>query len=345
MVVDEPLLLFQGQYLQCLDTDFLTWPPVSLLKQPDALSFLFKRLFDTSNSPKLPPAGYQLKVLNSLFARIENLPGCALKESSDDQQEPWKSLSSHRSHLDAVSAYVERDSQHDAFVSFNCVLQTIRLDAQDWRPITLLEPRSLVVGSKHTGHRTWEGALHLATFLLTSPTMVADKTILELGAGTGLLSILCAKYLGAKQVRATDGDEKVVQGLDHNLQLNGMETRSQVSPRRLVWGQDFQGTWVQDEYETRPFDVVLGADIIYDKTATEALVKTLRMLVDMQPRSKILMSNAVRFPDVFALFRQGCEHHNLRVREIEHEMTPLSKQKSLFYSTAMPLQILEIGAA
>lgn len=45
---------------------------------------------------------------------------------------------------------------------------------------------------------------------------------------------------------------------------------------------------------------------IYEKRATEALVEALRSLLDMRPQARILLSNALRFPDVFETFRRGC---------------------------------------
>lgn len=81
MDVDPPLLLFRAQYLQCLDPDFLTWPPASLLKQPDAQIFLYKRLFDNSKVPYRPSLSYEAKVLEMLVARIQrSMSGTAVVE-------------------------------------------------------------------------------------------------------------------------------------------------------------------------------------------------------------------------------------------------------------------------
>jgi hypothetical protein len=73
MDIDEPLLVFRGQYFQCLDPDFLAWPPGMLLKQPDARRFLLKYLFQGKGLDKLPPSGYQSKVLSILLSKIEKL--------------------------------------------------------------------------------------------------------------------------------------------------------------------------------------------------------------------------------------------------------------------------------
>jgi protein-L-isoaspartate O-methyltransferase len=71
--------------------------------------------------------------------------------------------------------------------------------------ITLLEARTILAASGTVGLRTWEAALFFGNYLLQNPSLIEGKSILELGAGTGYLSILCSKYMGASHVLATDG--------------------------------------------------------------------------------------------------------------------------------------------
>jgi len=71
--------------------------------------------------------------------------------------------------------------------------------------ITLLEARNLLTASGILGLRTWEAALYFGNYLSQNPSLIEGKSILELGAGTGYVSILCSKYLGASHILATDG--------------------------------------------------------------------------------------------------------------------------------------------
>ena len=90
--------------------------------------------------------------------------------------------------------------------------------------ITLCEGRSLLASGGDTRLRTWEVALLLGTYLYTEGReLVHRKTILELGAGTEFLSILCAKHLRSFHVVATDGSPKCVNDIDANICLNGLE--------------------------------------------------------------------------------------------------------------------------
>ncbi|ETS75302.1 hypothetical protein PFICI_12246 [Pestalotiopsis fici W106-1] len=344
MDVDVPLLLFRAQYLQCLDPDFLTWPPTALLRQLDAQVFLYKRIFDPVKVPYRPSVSYEVKVLEMLIDRIQKaMPGAAAAES-----EPLKNMQSRLATLRETSSSPSQDplSWQDAYLTYNC---SPTLEA--WQPITLHEPRSRIAGTAHTGHRTWEGALNLATYLVAHPALVDGKRVLELGAGTGFLSILCRKFLGAGAATATDGEDAVVEGMRENLRLNDVDDNAQigVAARRLWWGTELEGNWRGDDDDNVSkapvVDTVIGADIIYQKEGTRALVKALRAILDLQPQSTIILSNARRFPAVFQVFEEDCQENNLCIRTISNPVTPISKQQSLFFSTAIPLELIEIKHA
>ena len=156
--------------------------------------------------------------------------------------------------------------QQRAYVTFSCIspLSNDEEIVRQEPTVCLLERRHLISGSRTTGFRTWEAALHLGAYLLSpqSRSVVQGKNVLELGAGTGFVSILCAKHLGARHVTATDGDEGVIEALNDNLFLNGLDDESEVNASVLRWGWGLKGTWVEEECETWPYDVVLGADIV-----------------------------------------------------------------------------------
>jgi predicted nicotinamide N-methyase len=157
-------------------------------------------------------------------------------------------------------------AQQKSYVTFACLPPNSDLDT-DYRnepTVTLLERRHLISGSLTTGFRTWEAALHLGSYLLSSEGQKAinGKSVLELGAGTGFLAILAAKHLQARHVTTTDGDEGVVEALAENLFLNGLDTNRNVINSVLRWGTGLRGTWVEDDCEESPYDVVIGADIV-----------------------------------------------------------------------------------
>ena len=136
--------------------------------------------------------------------------------------------------------------------------------------VTLLEARALLASSGTTGFRTWEAALHLAVFLFSTDGKhyVTDKNVLELGAGTGFLSILCAAHLGAKNVLATDGSNEVINDLKANLDLNGLKDSESIKANALQWGQALIGG-IADCSEGWAYDLIIGADVVCQASNTE----------------------------------------------------------------------------
>lgn len=69
--------------------------------------------------------------------------------------------------------------------------------------------------------RPWGGGLALARHVLDHPDVVADKRVLDLGAGSGLVAIAAA-LAGARQVRAVDVDPYAVTATRLNAAANGV---------------------------------------------------------------------------------------------------------------------------
>ncbi|ORY79734.1 hypothetical protein BCR35DRAFT_94231 [Leucosporidium creatinivorum] len=111
--------------------------------------------------------------------------------------------------------------------------------AEGWSRVqTTEEGRMISAGT--TGLRTWQACISLSNHLIASPSLLAPSpsasppTILELGAGVGLLSLVAGR-LAPDDARlvATDVDEKVLQQLEENVELNDLQ--SKVKTRKLDW--------------------------------------------------------------------------------------------------------------
>ena len=150
-------------------------------------------------------------------------------------------------------------AQQKQYVTYT--LPKLTLDAPT---ITMLEARAILASSGTTGLRTWEAALRLGTFLSSAQGLlvIKDKTVLELGAGTGFVSMLCAKHLGAKYVLASDGSGEVVDDMKANLFLNGLEESALIDTTVLRWGHALTEGFFDRSNGGLSFDLVLGADVV-----------------------------------------------------------------------------------
>nr|OQO31876.1 hypothetical protein B0A51_00882 [Rachicladosporium sp. CCFEE 5018] len=338
--MDPQLLIFRRQYLQLFEPAFLAWPPKQLLRDPDVQSWLYKHLFNDEVHSYLPSGRYQLRVLKPLLAKIEKAIEDPDEDINDDLMKHLSLLMS--SDLPSEGTAVQQRS----YVTFTTLPPDISRSANTTSEptLTLLERRNLISGSLTTGFRTWEAALHLGSYLLSAngESLVKDKSVLELGCGTGFLSILCAKQLGASHVTATDGDQGVVEQLKDNLFLNDLDDGKKVYSSVLKWGHGLQGTWVEDDFEAHPYDTVIGADITYDKAAISALVNTIRMLFLLRSTIQVVIAGAIRNAETFEHFRQACLRSKFNIEEVDFAAKDIHEQSSLFYAKAVPIMTMLI---
>uniref|UniRef100_A0A3P9NWX5 Methyltransferase 21C, AARS1 lysine b n=1 Tax=Poecilia reticulata TaxID=8081 RepID=A0A3P9NWX5_POERE len=117
----------------------------------------------------------------------------------------------------------------------------------------------------------WE-AIALCQFLENNQQQMnlMDKAVLELGAGTGLLSIVTS-LLGA-WVTATDLPD-ILSNLSFNLRRN-TKGRSRYIPQvaALSWGQELERDFPFPSYR---YDYVLAADVVYHHDFLEELLNTM----------------------------------------------------------------------
>lgn len=127
--------------------------------------------------------------------------------------------------------------------------------------VTILEAPNLLASNGDTGNRTWDAALFLATYLFTHGRhFVQNKSILELGAGLGFISVLCGKHLGARHVLITDASEVVLNTAQQNAELNGVDNIVKTSV--LEWGTPDVNLVYQSETTAGFYDLILGSDMV-----------------------------------------------------------------------------------
>lgn len=205
--------------------------------------------------------------------------------------------------------------------------------------ITLLEARNLIAASGTTGLRTWEAAFHLGNYLCANPSLVRGKSVLELGAGTGYISILCAKHLGAIHTLATDGSDDVVSGLSTNLYINALEPSSLIQASPLSWGHALVGGEHTQWNAGKQIDVVLGADLTYDGSGIPALISTFGDLFELNNETKIIYSATVRNEKTFEGFLRVAIDSGCVVERIDYAVIPKEKQAGPFYDCGVPIRL------
>lgn len=137
-----------------------------------------------------------------------------------------------------------------------------------------------------TGLTIWRASDHLNDFIHRNMDLFRHSTIIELGAGLGIVSILLDKLDLSKTIIASDGDDSTLKLLESNILL----TKSNVVPRKLVWGNGFDIESIKIEYNF--FDMIIGADIIYEESQIPILLVTIKEL--LKPEGLFILAFARR---------------------------------------------------
>ena len=220
-------------------------------------------------------------------------------------------------------------------------------DGQEAQPILIAEARNLLAVSSTTGLRTWDASLHLATYFCTAGRhLVQNRSILELGAGTGFLSTLCAGPLQARHVLATDGDASVVASIDDNAELNNdrLASRSRLEARRLDWTEhvslpEVLATTRMDG----KLDLIIGTDITYSYALMEPLVATFDALHKYSPGVNILISAVIRNEPTFTAFTKACSMKEFLVSNVHFDCPSTELQKGCFHKNFPPIRIVSVA--
>ncbi|KAI7839127.1 hypothetical protein COHA_007130 [Chlorella ohadii] len=174
------------------------------------------------------------------------------------------------------------------------------------------------------GLDVWPASIALCRYLANHPEVVAGQQVVELGAGMGLVGLLCAA-LGAQHVLLTDYEPQVLAHLDKNAALNGLQKRC--ASLRLDWrqpaaslAQQQQGNWHR----------IVAADVLYASAVVQPLIATLRLL--LHPEGVTLIGHQVRRAIVL--------DPATRLPRLEDSDEPLEKFKAACAEAALQLRVL-----
>uniref|UniRef100_A0A1A8QK80 Methyltransferase like 22 n=2 Tax=Nothobranchius pienaari TaxID=704102 RepID=A0A1A8QK80_9TELE len=219
------------------------------------------------------------------------------------------------------------------------------------------------------GKQVWRGALLLADFILSKPELFRGSTVLELGAGTGLTSIIMATT--ATRVYCTDVGEDLLRLCKRNISLNKHKTEPagrEVRVKHLDWLQHslctdagVEFSWTEEEvadlYDNTRF--IVAADVCYDDDLTDGLFRTLYRLCSSFTHSCTIfislekrMNFTLRHMDVTC---QAYNHFRRCLSQLQDlsdgrcvfrvEQVPLSFSQFLLYERIEQLELWKLSAA
>jgi predicted nicotinamide N-methyase len=124
----------------------------------------------------------------------------------------------------------------------------------------------------------WPAARLTATWLGGNPETAAGRTVVDIGCGCGLAGIAAAKA-GAKRVIANDTDQAALEMALRNAEANGTAVET------------YMGNLIAAP-PAREWDVVLVADLFYEKSMAGPMLAWLRLA--RAQGSRVLIADANR---------------------------------------------------
>ncbi|CAI7655103.1 unnamed protein product [Penicillium pancosmium] len=358
------------QYFQLVDVPQLSIPPNNVLIQPAVQEALYEHMFNESLTP-LPPTTYRSRVLKLLLARIEEgITDPEEDEILDSLMETWANLLTTPKPSALDQAQQLSQIKYTAPTTPTLTPSTSGSTTPP-RTVTISESRGVILSGGTTGNRTWEAALHLGSYLATGAgeTLIRGKRVIELGAGTGFLSLFCAKHLGARAVVATDREPFLIDNMRACVGVNTREKEigedgedSRVArtipmyPAIWDWGTKLEKVENEDgdregkeqdsvsavHDESVGFDIALGADLIYDADIVPLLISTVRDLFENYHIEQFIIAATLRNEKTFKTFLDACETNSFTVETLPFQSTPEDEQTGFFHSTNIPIHTYRI---
>jgi len=160
-------------------------------------------------------------------------------------------------------------------------------------PVDVVIPEQLAASY---GLYLWPSAPVLAWYLWLRQEDLKNKTILELGSGTSLPGLLCAKF-GASKVYLSDDSwqPNTLKNINEAVKINGLaEQPDRVQVKGLSWGDYTEELF---DISQAKLDFVIGSDLFFDPAVFEPLLITISFLLEANPQAEVLIAVQERSND------------------------------------------------
>lgn len=170
------------------------------------------------------------------------------------------------------------------------------------------------------GGRIWKSGLAFCQFVEQYKMNFDNKSIIELGAGTGLSSIITLKSSKPKKLIITDVDQGCLKAIKQNIEINKSILnceRTEIRVENVNFGKDEDLNRIIKE-NVEGFDYVIGTDLIYGDYLVPLLTKGIDKLSYKKGCQIVLILNTI-FPEVNEFIENIKKSGKFCVRVVEAE--------------------------
>ncbi len=212
----------------------------------------------------------------------------------------------------------DNDFAANAFFELaNAPIVTYRIDKDTM--IKIYQDHQEACG-QHTGGIVWETSYLLLNYLretYSKGKYSCGNTVLEVGAGCGLLGLGIYHSKIAKQVIMTETD-LVLPNLTRNVEKNYSKKTDKVRVCALDWTcykKDCENSIIAPH----SIDMIVGTDVVFSTRYVRPLLETLQYLAHQE--TIILLCLQERCPDSHRLLLDSAEQYGLMIHEISKQVT------------------------
>ena len=236
---------------------------------------------------------------------------------------------------DSESEEVEYDYEIFSISSYTLKIKTVA-----FMPLSKLMLNQSK-GIEISGQKLWCGSLGVIEYVLDNPIEVTDHAVIELGAGTGVLGMICKK-IGASEVYLTDYDSISINHMKCDINTNGFNDTDSVKVVTLDWYNPIISEMQQlISINKLPIKIVAG-DVLYKHALLEPFMYTVKLILSSSSDPENGKTNDMLLCHVP---RAGVEHDLVTAAAIQQnliieELSPeLYKKGSLI--TYCPVEEIE----
>ncbi|XP_033224370.1 protein-lysine N-methyltransferase EEF2KMT isoform X2 [Belonocnema kinseyi] len=221
------------------------------------------------------------------------------------------------------------------------------------RDCITLEESTSIISHGTTGMCSWQAALTLAEWCISNESQLTGKRILELGSGIGLTGVAVISACSPKQYTFSDCHPAVLNLLCKNLYTN-LSTDSKEHPEnlekrdeRLQFRTRYKDSGVRvenlkweeiEEYvneSTLVPEIVIAADVLYDKSNFSALSNALETLLKNGTQYAIIAAT-VRNSSTIAQFLEELDS------KLGYEDEPVPNSEVFIQTSDAPIRIIRV---
>ncbi|XP_037817036.1 protein-lysine N-methyltransferase EEF2KMT [Lucilia sericata] len=210
---------------------------------------------------------------------------------------------------------------------------------------TIRESKSFVAEGT-TGLCSWQASLALADFLVKCPSVTRDKSVLELGAGTGLCGFIMLKMCQPRHVLLSDGSSSCVELMRESFKRNFPQA-TEKNQKFMLATQTVEFSVVKwdcicdiEEVALLKADVIIAADVVYDDFCFADLSSAIDYVFKLKNNKvEMYLAATVRNEHTLNGFLYILDNLGFHISECDD----VSKENSILYwDRSTPVKILKL---